>query len=33
MDSPVQGNWRVERQEWVSGWGKTLIEAGGGGMG
>jgi len=33
FDAPVEGNARVGRQEWVSGWGSALIKAGGGGMG
>ena len=28
IDAPVKGNARVGRQEWVGGWGSTLIEAG-----
>jgi hypothetical protein len=33
LDVPVKGDARVGRHEWVGGWGNTLIEAGGGGMG
>jgi len=30
LDDPGWGNTKVLRQEWVPGWGSTLIEAGGG---
>jgi hypothetical protein len=33
LDAPVKENARRGRQEWAGGWGSTLIEAGGGGMG
>jgi hypothetical protein len=29
FDAPVYGNARAGRQEWVGGWGNTLIDAGG----
>jgi hypothetical protein len=33
FNAPVEGNARAGKQEWVGGWGSTLIETGGGGMG
>jgi hypothetical protein len=33
VQSPSVGNARVGIQEWVDGWGSTLIEVVGGGMG
>ena len=29
LDVPGKGNTRTVRQEWVGGWGSTLVEAGG----
>lgn len=33
FSAPVSGNTRTGRWEWVAGWGSTLTEAEGGGMG
>lgn len=33
LNAPVYGNARTVRQEWVGGWGSTLIEAGRSGVG
>jgi hypothetical protein len=33
LKTPVYGNARAGRWEWVSGWGNPFIEAGGGEMG
>ena len=32
LDTPVKGNTRAVRRDWVNGWKSTLIEANGKGM-